>query len=95
MNEILKVKKLFKTFNGIKVLNDINFDLKVGEKIALIGSDGSGKTTLLRLISGLLVSDDACKNNNDSILIDGLSPFLNLKKIKNLIFFVMELQEQL
>lgn len=38
-------------------LNDINFELKKGESIGLIGANGSGKTTLLRLIAGIFPPD--------------------------------------
>ena len=37
-----------------KVLNNINFSIKKGDKVAIMGASGSGKTTLLRLICGLL-----------------------------------------
>ena len=57
-NNILKVKNLSKSFftldGEIEVLKDINFELKEGEKIAIVGPSGCGKSTILNLISGLL-----------------------------------------
>ena len=57
MNNFVEVKNLEKKFNNTKVLQDINFSLKKGMLVALLGADGSGKTTLLRLIIGLLCFD--------------------------------------
>lgn len=56
---ILTVKHLAKTFrkeagHELLVLDDIDFTLKEGEIIALLGKSGSGKSTLLRIISGLI-----------------------------------------
>ena len=39
--------------NNVKVLNNINFEIKRNERIAIIGESGSGKTSLLMLLSGL------------------------------------------
>ena len=39
--------------NDIRVLKNINFELKKNERVALIGESGSGKTSLLMLMSGL------------------------------------------
>ena len=73
MNDILKVKNLYKTFNGAKEpsLFDISLNLKKGEKAALIGPDGSGKPTFLRILSGILFPDNI---KNDPVLINSLSP---------------------
>ena len=59
----LKIKKLFKldninlnyniNGNDIRVLKNINFEIKKNERIAVIGESGSGKTSLLMLMSGL------------------------------------------
>ena len=47
--EFNNVKKNY----GLKnVLNGVNFEVKTGEKIALIGDNGSGKSTILNIISG-------------------------------------------
>lgn len=50
----LSVRNLGFSFpNGKKVLEDVSFELKPGEKICISGSQGSGKTTLIRVLSGL------------------------------------------
>ncbi|CRH25371.1 ABC transporter%2C ATP-binding component [Chlamydia trachomatis] len=41
-----------KEFDGKKILNQINLDIKKGEFVTLLGPSGSGKTTILRLIGG-------------------------------------------
>ena len=49
---ILTAKNLEKSFGGLKILKDVNFDVKRGEKLALIGPNGAGKSTLLNTIGG-------------------------------------------
>lgn len=48
-----EVKKLVKNFDKIKVLKEIDLDIKEGEKIVIIGPSGSGKSTLLRCLGRL------------------------------------------
>jgi ABC-type bacteriocin/lantibiotic exporter with double-glycine peptidase domain len=43
-------------YNGAVIVSGINFELKAGQAIALIGTNGSGKSTLLKTIVGLLSS---------------------------------------
>lgn len=47
------VRGLSKSFRGIAVLKDIDFDVAEGESLVLLGASGSGKTTILRIIAGL------------------------------------------
>ena len=47
------VRSLSKSFKGVKVLEDIDFDVAEGESLVLLGASGSGKTTILRIIAGL------------------------------------------
>ncbi|OOC43505.1 ABC transporter ATP-binding protein [Thermosipho sp. 1074] len=50
---ILKIENLNKSFGSLKVLENIEFKIKRGEKITFLGPSGCGKTTLLRIIAGL------------------------------------------
>ena len=52
--EVMKVRNVAKSFGGLKILQDVSFSLKAGEKVALIGPNGAGKTTLVNVLSGLL-----------------------------------------
>jgi len=54
MMEVMKVRNIGKSFGGLKVLQDVSFSLKAGERVALIGPNGAGKTTLINILSGLL-----------------------------------------
>jgi branched-chain amino acid transport system ATP-binding protein len=53
----LKVMGLSKSFGGLVAVQDLDFEVKPGEIIGLIGPNGSGKTTTLNLISGFLKPD--------------------------------------
>ncbi|MEG3013814.1 MAG: ABC transporter ATP-binding protein, partial [Cetobacterium sp.] len=53
MDNILKVENLFFKTKNKKILKNINFDVKTGEIIGLIGVNGSGKTTLLKCLNSL------------------------------------------
>ena len=48
---MIEVKGLKKEFNGLKVLNGIDYKIKQGEKIVVIGPSGSGKSTFLRCLN--------------------------------------------
>ena len=47
----INFKNVTKSYGFDMVLDDINIDIKTGEKIALVGENGSGKSTLLKLIT--------------------------------------------
>ena len=50
---ILSATDLSKSFGKLKVVKDVNFNVKIGEFVSIVGKSGSGKTTLLSLLSGL------------------------------------------
>lgn len=56
-NDVLMVEGLSKSFPGQTLFTGISFEIKRGERIALIGSNGTGKTTMLKIINGLLSAD--------------------------------------
>lgn len=53
----IKVTNLTKEFDDRKVLDNISFEVKDGETLAVVGFSGSGKSTVLKLICGLLEKD--------------------------------------
>ncbi len=56
-NDVLTVRELKKSFGSNLLFSDVSFDIKRGERVAVIGSNGTGKTTLLKIINGLLPAD--------------------------------------
>ena len=55
--DVLHAEGLKKCFGPLQLFNDLSFDLRRGEKAALIGANGTGKTTILKLIQGRLEAD--------------------------------------
>ena len=51
MENVIEIQHLSKSFGANEVLKDINFSVKKGEVVCIIGSSGSGKSTLLRCIN--------------------------------------------
>ena len=55
--DVLTVHNLAKSFDEKHLFSNINFEIKRGERVAIIGDNGTGKTTLLKIINGLLEPD--------------------------------------
>lgn len=56
-NDVLKVEGLAKAFQPLQLFSGINFEVKRGERVALIGNNGTGKTTILKIINELISPD--------------------------------------
>ena len=56
-NDVLTVEELTKSFPQQKLFSNISFQIKRGERVALIGNNGTGKTTMLKILNGLLDAD--------------------------------------
>ena len=56
-NDVLTVEHLSKAFPGQTLFQDLNFEIKRGERVAIIGNNGTGKTTILKILNGMVKED--------------------------------------
>lgn len=57
-NDVLKVEHLAKAYPPVSLFSGIDFEIKRGERVALIGNNGTGKTTILKIINELVEADE-------------------------------------
>lgn len=78
---MIEVKSLYKSYDNLTVLKDINISINKGEVVSIIGASGAGKTTLLQIIGALDKADRGevwINNKNINLLKDNnLSAFRN------------------
>ncbi len=56
-NDVLSIEGLSKAFGDNKLFENVSFEIKKGEKVALIGNNGTGKTTILKIINHIIEAD--------------------------------------
>lgn len=56
-NDVLTISGLAKAYDRLTLFTDLNFEIKRGEKVAIIGNNGTGKTTILKIINGQVSAD--------------------------------------
>jgi ribose transport system ATP-binding protein len=80
LESLLRLQDINKSFYGIKVLKNVNFDLRKGEVHALLGENGAGKSTLIKILSG------AYKLDSGSIIFKGrdINPSSGPKRVEDL-----------
>lgn len=57
-NDVLTVEHLTKSFPSLPLFEDLNFQIKRGERVAIIGSNGTGKTTILKILNQVIPADN-------------------------------------
>lgn len=72
---LIEIEGLYKSYNKLLALNNLNLSLEGGQIVGLLGPNGSGKTTLIKTLNDLLKAD------RGSILIDGKNPSIETKEV--------------
>ena len=73
----IQVQNISKSYNKIKAVEAISFEVKEGELFGLIGPDGAGKTTIFRILTTLLLADEG------SATVSGFDVVKEYKSIRN------------
>src|SRR3954447_12298507 len=95
----IELKNVSKNFGGVAAVNNVNFSVKEGELMALLGPSGGGKTTVLRMIAGLevptqgdlfirgvRVNDISVQKRNIGFVFQNYALFKNMNVLKNIAF---------
>ncbi|MDQ0481851.1 ABC transporter ATP-binding protein [Guptibacillus hwajinpoensis] len=77
---MINVRKIHKSFEKSKILNDVSFTVNRGSIYGLLGSNGAGKTTLMRMIAGIIKAD------NGQVLVREENVFENIPIKKRMVF---------
>ena len=89
-NVMLRVVEATKSFEGVRALDSVSFEVRTGQIKALIGPNGAGKTTMLNVINGFLAPDsghvyfqgrDLVAMKTDKIAFLGLSRTFQLVRL--------------
>ncbi|MBP3703240.1 MAG: ATP-binding cassette domain-containing protein, partial [Lachnospiraceae bacterium] len=68
-NDVLSVENLAKSFGSNSLFTNISFEVKRGEKVAIIGKNGTGKTTLLKILNDFLPADEGSYRIGTNVML--------------------------
>lgn len=84
--DVLTVKELAKSFGDLTLFKNVSFDIKKGERVAIIGENGTGKTTILKIINNLINADGGEITLGAKVNIGYYDQEQQLLNMKNTIF---------
>ena len=73
--------KVQKSFGSVRVLEELNLEVKPGEFLVLLGASGSGKTTALRILSGLETASEGRVRIGDRDVTDVLPKYRDISMV--------------
>lgn len=92
--KILELKKVYKSYDNLKILKGFDYTFKTGERIGIVGKNGTGKSTFLNIITGEEKADSGKINIGETIVYGYYSQQgLNLNEDKRVIEVVKEIAE--
>ncbi|MFV5770016.1 ABC-F family ATP-binding cassette domain-containing protein [Mammaliicoccus sciuri] len=75
---LLQINKLEKSYDGEVIFSDVDFEVKTGERIAIVGRNGAGKTTLMKIIAGVESYDEGNISKGKQITMGYLTQQMTL-----------------
>lgn len=81
---MIEVQNVSKSYGSFAALNKVNFKIKAGEIVGLLGHNGAGKTTTLKILTGYLQPDEG------SVSIDGKDVLIETQAIQEVIGYLPE-----
>lgn len=85
-NDVLTVTNLSKAYNNVSLFKDIDFEIKRGEHVAIIGNNGTGKSTILKIINGLERPDKGLVKLGEKVRIGYFDQEQELLDLDNTVF---------
>ena len=71
---LLEMEGIYKSFPGVKALQNVEFQLKAGEIHALLGENGAGKSTLIKVLGGIYIAEEGeIRIDGKKVVIDGVN----------------------